>query len=75
MAQRLITGSTDGLGLMAAELQEGLLHQCARLTGVALPQPMNVLLERDRQLEREACAGPGEPWHGAGEAGPIRAGQ
>jgi hypothetical protein len=49
---------------LAAEVTD----QCVRLIGVALPQPMDVLLERDRQSEREACAGPGE-------AGPARAGQ
>jgi hypothetical protein len=56
----LVAGSVR----LAAEVTD----QCVRLTGVALPQPMDVLLERDRQSEREACAGPGE-------AGPTRAGQ
>jgi hypothetical protein len=65
-----VSGPTDieKTAVWSAELQDGLRDQCVPLTGVALPQPMDVLLERDRQLEREACAGPGE-------AGPTRAGQ
>ncbi len=40
MARILITGSTDGLGLMAAEpeIQNRLIDRCADLTGVMLPK-------------------------------------